>query len=382
MVDLALTLEALRPAAREAGFLALAAIPCTEFSSWGASVRSRTGYGEFPSLPSLTDPTTSLPGARTIVVALWDYSRAVVPPSARSRVARLYLSESDPPDQGTHGGGRCLVEAFARLGWRWSGKVPRREAAVAAGLVVQRRNCLGYLPHGHSFLSLFAWAVDAEIQPGRLVNHDRAPAGLGEPLVGFSYPPARVDPCGRCRLCIDACPTGALASPFVLDPRRCIDRNTWRAGEWLPRELRSKMGTWIYGCDVCQEVCPRNRAVAEPAHAPGDQALLNFALEHLAMVADQEYRAVWHRYFVYNPSKNDIRRNAIVALGNLGDPAAEPILREALGDGDPMVRGHAAWALARMATRTARRTLQAALARETDPAVRDEIELSCQEAAV
>lgn len=99
------------------------------------------------------------------------------------------------------------------------------------------------------------------------------------------------------------------------------------------------------------------------------------------MVSDEEYHAVWHRYFVYNPSKNDIRRNAIVALGNLGDAAAEPILRQALGDGDPIIRGHAAWALARIATRTARRALGAALARETDPAVRDEITLSYQESA-
>lgn len=373
---MAATLEELYPVAREAGFLALAAIPYTEFSAWNNAMRSRPGYEEITSLPPLADPRLTLPGARSVVIAALDYSRTPVPPSVRGKVARLYLSHSDPPEFGQHPAARRLNETFARLGWQSSTKVPRREAAVAAGLVVQRRNCLGYLPNGHSFISLFGWAVDAEIEPGRLLCGDAVTGCSIEPLNEFSYPPARTDPCGRCRICIDACPTEALVSPFVLDPRRCVDRNTWREGEWLPRELRSKLGSWIYGCDTCQEVCPRNQRALTSVSASSGQETADFSLARLALVGDEEYRAIWEKLFVYNPNRNDIRRNVMVALGNLGDPALEPVLQEGLGDADPVIRGHAAWSLGRIGTRTARTALEAALTLENDPSVCEEIRLA------
>ncbi len=377
---MAATLEELYPAACEAGFRALAAIPYTEFFSWRDAVRDRPGYEEFASLPSMADPRMSLPGARSVVVAVWDYSRVAVPPSVRGKVARLYLSHSDPPDLLMHPAARCMMETFTRLGWKYSAKVPRREAAVAAGLVVQRRNCLSYFVNGYSFISLFAWAVDAEIEPGRAICDGTATAGAIEPLKGFSYPPARTDPCGQCRVCIDACPTGALVSPFVLDPRRCIDRNTWREGEWLPRELRPKLGTWVYGCDACQETCPHNwEAIKSASSLPSsERAIGDFSLPRLALVGDEEYRTIWHRLFVFNSNRNDFRRNAMVALGNMGDPAVEPVLKEGLKDADPIIRGHAAWALGKIGTRGARVALEAALAGEGDLAVREEITLALE----
>ncbi|MEW6046777.1 MAG: 4Fe-4S double cluster binding domain-containing protein [Bacillota bacterium] len=125
----------------------------------------------------------------------------------------------------------------------------------------------------------------------RLVNEDGPPDGSAEPLPRSDYPPARRDPCGNCRLCIDNCPTGALVGPFVLDPTRCIDRNTWRAGEWLPRRVGSKLGTRVYGCDACQEVCPFNKRAltAAPAQSEGEGA--RFDLAPLASSGNEEYVA-------------------------------------------------------------------------------------------
>jgi len=376
----AFSLEQLRRAISKAGFLAAAAMPAVEFSDWRQVVLSRPGYEDFPSLPSRADPRASLAGARSVIVAVWDYSTIPTPRSGRGKVARLYLSRSDPPEQGDHPAGRLMEQFFKSRGWKFTAALPRREAAVAAGLVQQRRNCLGYLPAGHSFVSLFAWAVDAEIEPGRLLRQDTG-AVRATPLTGFVYPGARHDPCGGCRLCIDRCPTGALASPYVLDPCRCIDRNTWRAGESLPRSLRSDLGTRIYGCDVCQEVCPFNRRVlsAAPASAPPGEP--DFDLARLATVGDEEYHAVWAKYFVYNPDRNDIRRNAVVAIGNAADPTSLPLLGNLLSDEVPVVRGHAAWALGRFATPAAKQALEAALARESEPAVREEIAAALDDCA-
>lgn len=382
-------MERLWPAAREAGFTGLAAFPFTEFSAWLETLSGRPGYEEFPSWRGLANARESLPTARSVVVAAWDYSKIPVLPLT-GKVARLYLTFSDPPDPASHPGGRRLLEAFARLGWKATTKVPRREAAVAAGLLVQRRNCLGYLPRGHSFVSLFAWAVDAEVEPARAVRGGDADGDSVEQLSGFTYPPARQDPCGGCRKCLDACPTGALASPFVLDPRRCIDRNTWRIGEGIPRELRPKLGSWIYGCDVCQQACPHNHG-AGPVVGTRDDADTDVragvgpgadperVLEYLATVDEESFRKSWSRLFVYNPNRNDVRRNAIVALGNVGGTRAEPTLLGLLSDEDPVIRGHAAWALGRLGTASARRALERACQRETDSLARREIRLSLEE---
>jgi len=137
-------MERLWPAAREAGFAGLGAFPFTEFSAWLETLSGRPGYEEFPSWRGLANAGESLPTARSIVVAAWDYSRIPVPPLT-GKVARLYLTFSDPPDLASHPGARHLLEVFDRLGWKATTKVPRREAAVAAGLLVQRKNCLGYL---------------------------------------------------------------------------------------------------------------------------------------------------------------------------------------------------------------------------------------------
>ncbi|MDA8216000.1 MAG: HEAT repeat domain-containing protein [Dehalococcoidales bacterium] len=374
---MASSLAPILAAAEEAGFAALATMPCVPFSDWLGVVRTREGYTDFLSLPSLADARETLPEARTIVVAVWDYlghAPAVVGPG---RVARLYLSESDPSDPETHPAARRMAETFARLGWRTSTKAPRREAAVAAGLLEQRRNCLGYLPGGHSFVALFTWVVDQTLAHERVTFGDISGATI-ETVREFAYPPGRRDPCGRCQACLEACPTQALVRPFVLDPRRCIDRNTWRVGQWLPRELRPKMGTWLYGCDVCQEVCPHNQKALKAA-ASKARGKAEFALDRLAAIDDRQYRDVWQRFFVFNEDPADLRRNVMVAIGNLGDTSLLPSLLAGSKDGAPVVRGHAAWALGRFKASRARKALKSALAGETDAAVRAEILAALEE---
>jgi epoxyqueuosine reductase len=197
--------------------------------------------------------------------------------------------------------------------------------------------------------------------------------------LAYDPPPAARPPmpgCGRCTRCLPACPTAAFPEPYVLDARRCISYLTIELKGWIPVELRPLMGNWVYGCDVCQEVCPFNRfaqPVAEPAFYPVDwQAAAPPLLELLALNEES-----FARRFAESPIRRIKRvrlvRNACVAAGNWGDPAAVPALAALLADAEPLVRGHAAWALRRIGGEPARAALAAALADESDEAVRREI---------
>jgi epoxyqueuosine reductase len=185
--------------------------------------------------------------------------------------------------------------------------------------------------------------------------------------------------CGRCTRCLDACPTGALVAPYLLDARLCISYLTIELKGPIPRELRPLMGNRIFGCDICQQVCPWNRRfarpTAEPAFQPGPDAIGPSLLDLMAM--DE---AGFRRRFQGSPIKRAKRRgllrNVAVALGNWGDPSAIPALARALGDAEPLIRGHAAWALGRIAGGQARAALQQALNTEADPWVQEELRLA------
>ena len=180
------------------------------------------------------------------------------------------------------------------------------------------------------------------------------------------------DHCGSCRQCLDLCPTQALADGFKLEPRLCISYLTIEHRGPIPRELRGRLGNWIFGCDICQEVCPWNGDATRAA-------VVNFELApSLADVMRLDETAFGQRYgktAIRRTKRRGLLRNATIALGNSGNPAAVPILAHALNnEPETLVRAHAAWALGRFDNVDARDALDAARAREPEPLVRAEIE--------
>ena len=189
--------------------------------------------------------------------------------------------------------------------------------------------------------------------------------------------------CGACVRCIDACPTGAIVAPYVVDNARCISYLTIENRGAIPRELRPLMGDWVFGCDICQEVCPVNRqsrpSTQPVAPAPAVSGRLD--LPELLSLSEAEFRARFAGTSLRRAKWDGMLRNACVALGNRRDPSAVPILRQTLQAAPPLARAHAAWALGRIATPAARESLTAAARAETDPAVQEEIRQALSEAA-
>lgn len=209
---------------------------------------------------------------------------------------------------------------------------------------------------------------------------------LGEILTDLELAPdadAEGD-CGRCRICLDACPTGAIIAPYTVDARRCISYLTIEHRGAIPRDLRPQIGDHVFGCDICQAVCPHNVRTAAARHpelAARPETGARPELIPLLNITEAEFRRRFRGSPVTRTKRRGLRRNVAVALGNARDPAAVPALREALEDGDALVRAHAAWALGRIGGEAASRHLAARLAGEKDAAVREEIALALQEAA-
>jgi epoxyqueuosine reductase len=199
--------------------------------------------------------------------------------------------------------------------------------------------------------------------------------------------------CGTCTRCLAACPTGALIAPLTLDARRCVSYLTIEHRGSIPRELRPLMGARIFGCDDCLEACPWNER-ARAGHearlaARDDQAAFPDLLRLLHLLADEDaFKREFQGTPLLRPKRAGLRRNVCVALGNVGDVCAVPHLADVLsGDPAPLVRGHAAWALGRIAQRMggqaaeqARQILSVAHASETENEVRDEIAAALVEA--
>jgi epoxyqueuosine reductase len=200
---------------------------------------------------------------------------------------------------------------------------------------------------------------------------------LGELFVDLplAYDRPIRDRCGRCELCLKACPTNAFVGPYVLDARRCISYLTIELKGWMPRHLRPLVGNHIFGCDICQEVCPYNVKARETSEAvfgprPG---LYAPELSPLLSLTAAEFRARFRGSPILRAKRRGFLRNVAVALGNIKDVAALPALIVALNDEEALVRGHAAWALGEIGTEAAREALRRRLEIETDPEVRDEI---------
>lgn len=205
---------------------------------------------------------------------------------------------------------------------------------------------------------------------------------LGEILLPLALPPDEAAPerCGTCSRCMSACPTNAIVEPFVVDSRLCISYLTIELRGPIPRELRPLIGTRIYGCDDCQDVCPWNRFArkSEEAAFLPREPLASMDLVDLLRMSRQRFQELTRASAVRRARYPGLLRNVAVALGNSSDPRGLPALVEALGHEEPLVRGHAAWALGHREAFTARHELRKRLERETDSFVREEMELALE----
>jgi epoxyqueuosine reductase len=180
------------------------------------------------------------------------------------------------------------------------------------------------------------------------------------------------------------CPTGALIEPGVLDNRRCISFWTIEHRGVIPIDIRPLIGDWIFGCDLCQEICPVN--VSPRAAAPDARAFEAFGplidarprLEELLTLDEEGFRLRFRNSAVWRTRRSGLLRNVCIALGNIADRSSVPALATVLDDAESLVRGHAAWALGRLGGAAARAHLERALRRETDAWVRDECALALQ----
>jgi epoxyqueuosine reductase len=320
------------------------------------------------------DLTRLLAGARTLVVVALAYSADDPPPghggaAVRGFVAR-YARGAD-----YH---RVLKQRLYALADRISAALARpvaarpcvdtapvleRELAERAGVGFIAKNTMVIAPGLGSYILLGELLLDVDAHP----TAERA------------QPPR----CGNCRACLDACPTGAIVDAYLLDARRCISYLTIENRGPIPRALRPLVGRMIFGCDICQEVCPFNarapeRTAPDPELVPvSPDAGAPDLIALLDMGANQRRRWI-EGTALRRVNREQLMRNACVALGNAGDARAIPALERRLGDRSPLVRAHAAWALGRLG---AAESCRNALATETDPTVREELE-AAQRAAL
>jgi epoxyqueuosine reductase len=209
-----------------------------------------------------------------------------------------------------------------------SAPIAERDFAWAAGLGWFGKNTMLIDPQAGSYFLLTAFLTD---------------------LVLPSDAPLETDHCGTCTACLDACPTGALPEAGVLDAARCISALTVESRDPVAAELRPHLGGWVFGCDVCQEVCPWNRHApgsAEPTFQPrGGEATLPLA--GLLGLDESAFRSRFKGSAIKRAKRTGLLRSAAIALGTTPDPASFSALAAAVGDADPMIRDAAGWALGR-----------------------------------
>jgi len=344
-----------------------------------------TSHYQFDLPPALRDD----PSRGLIASYAWgdDYHEIIRP--------QLFaLDECLRTESGRTTPGKCLVD---------TGPVLERDWAQRAGLGFVGKNCCLIHPSQGSWLILATLLV-----PEVLAYDPPLSAQLSEPppaAVLAGLPPAQIHgswslstaaneegsraalTCGRCTRCLDACPTNAFVGPYHLDPQRCISYWTIEAKGAIPRELRSHFGNRIFGCDICQEVCPWNQRIdATPPLMAGLQAqstriapslLEGFDPATPYWLTQEAFSLRFRRSPIKRAKRVGMLRNVCVALGNWGAPAAIAPLTLALADQEALVRRHAAWALGELWQKKgvpqAQRLLQETLAQETNVDVRAEL---------
>jgi epoxyqueuosine reductase len=319
------------------GLDVVGASPVAPYEETERHIRERRERGLFADMrftmarPEVScHPERLLEGARTVVsAALCYYAPDGDTAPGRGRLARYTWNDRYEE----------LREKLDRIGRRLGGEYRvlvdanqhvDREGAVRAGVGFYGKNTLVITRTHGSWVVLGTLVTSAAVEP---------------------TPPLELD-CGSCRLCIDACPTGALDEPGTVDSTRCLSYWT-QAPESIPEEYRAELGAQAYGCDICQDVCPWNRGVekrragvAPPAGAEPTVDLV----EWLAADGEELVRR-YDRLYVPRNDPRYLRRNALVALGNTGGPEHREAVAAYVDDPDPMLREHARWALARLEER-------------------------------
>ncbi|HYO50407.1 MAG TPA: tRNA epoxyqueuosine(34) reductase QueG [Chloroflexia bacterium] len=314
------------------------------------------------------DPRNLMPGAKTIVSLGISYlSDEPVQPSVpgvpRGRVAR-YAWGLDYHE--VFKGKLWALHAFVqeRLGRPVEARALVDTARIVDRAVAQRAG-LGWYGKNTNLLNhrFGSWVL------------------LGELLLDVELPgdePVKTH-CGACSRCLPSCPTGALIAPGVLDNNRCISYLTIELRGPIPREMRPLIGDWVFGCDICQEVCPVNRKAApgnHPEFGPEMGIGPSPSLMELLDITEEEFRERFRHSPVKRTKWAGLRRNAAVALGNSGDVEAVPALIRALNSEPALVRGHAAWALGRLGGVEAQIALRKRKDVEEDKWVLEEIEMA------
>jgi epoxyqueuosine reductase len=322
----------------ELGLDAVGATPAEPYLDTERHIRERRSRGLFADMRfTMTRPEESchperlLPGARTVIsAALCYYAPGPEPETGEGRLPRYAWSDGyaalreklDALGRRLGGSYRVLVDANQHVD---------REAAARAGVGFYGKNTMTITRRHGSWVVLGTLVTDIEVESSR-------PMDAG---------------CGSCRLCIDACPTGALDEPGTLDATRCL--SYWsQAPAPIPEPYRAELGDTVYGCDICQDVCPWNRGVekrrADDPLPPGAEPTVD--LVDWLEAEDDELRRRYDRLYVPRNDPRWLRRNAIVALGNTGGHEHRALLeRHAHGD-DELLAEHARWALARIEART------------------------------
>ncbi len=384
-VDLSLV-EDLRAEARRLGFsgLGIAGAEPTEhmrhYGDWIAEgLHGEMAYlAREDAVARRGDLGATLGGVRSVLVVTHPYDQPDaegLPADASRGVIARYARGSDYHDvikQKLEALGRWLSAEVGKLEARAyvdTGPILERDLARRAGLGWFGKNTMLIDPEKGSYFFLGLLLLDLELPPDE---------------------PFEADRCGTCRACLDACPTGALlgrdgSGAPVMDARRCISYLTIELRGSIPLELRPMIGNRIFGCDICQEVCPWNERFSEASEEPSYAARSDLDGPFLVNLADQLLSMsgkAFARSFAASPllrtGRKGLLRNVCVALGNWGVDDAVPVLSRALSDPAPLVRAHAAWALGLIESSAAFQALSERLVIEDDEAVVDELESALQ----
>ncbi len=317
------------------------------------------------------DPGQLLPNARSLVVVAMNYRCPDPEPTPdgthRGKIAQ-YARGDDYHDVMKERLQALLLFIRERVGrpvegrvYVDTGPVLEREFAVRAGL--------GWFGKHTNLIHkrTGSWLLIGEILLDVELDQDRPAA----------------DHCGTCTRCIEACPTDAIVEPYVVDSRRCVSYHTIELKGAIPTAYRAAMGDRVFGCDDCQDVCPWNRrapVTGHPAFIPRPWNEMPGLIEMLGLTPE-EFRTRFRGSPIKRTKRRGLLRNAAIALGNTKDPEAIPALANSLGDDEPLVRGHAAWALGNIGGGRALSVLEKAKKTEDDPWVIEEIEQALTECA-